>query len=342
MALPPRWPPDVRFHWDAGQQPEADGVLVPSLIDQSPNAWHGAQGTSSKQGTRRIAGLGGKPSVLFDGVDDFYVLPTAAGALFTSVPAATVLVVAADTGSLTIVTAGAHRRMFHASVSTSNAARVFLQHATAKAAGEPYSIVTGNRRLNGDTGQDIPGSPTTATDISASPIAYLTEHDYNTARASNTRNGSGIASRDPYQAAGLSDSGAHATVIVGASSTSPGLPWKGHLALIACWGRVLTAAERREVARYVQDTYGLVHVNYPKVTIDVALPTTGGPFTDVVIERKRGTGDWTRINPKPSTAASFTDPTAAANDLYRTAVASSAGLSAYSPEITYVLGTQKP
>lgn len=116
MPVPAGIPTDgLKFCFEAGQLGLADGSSVSQLTDQSVNLFHATQGTTARRGVYKAAGIGGKGAVLFDGVDDFYGLPTAALGMFQNVGGGTVVAVIQDQGPLDSTTS---RRVF---IATKNA-----------------------------------------------------------------------------------------------------------------------------------------------------------------------------------------------------------------------------
>lgn len=63
--------PNLEGWYDAGTLGLSDGASVSSWTDLSGNARHLIQGTGSLQPLFKVSQLNGKPSIRFDGVDDF-------------------------------------------------------------------------------------------------------------------------------------------------------------------------------------------------------------------------------------------------------------------------------
>lgn len=263
MAVPAGVPlPDLAFCFDADQAGGTDGATLGQLTDQSANAYHAVQGTAAAQGIYRATGLGGKPAVEFDGVDDNYQLPTAALGMFRNVGGGTIFAVVHDTGILSSTTG---RRIFLASRNGSVAAGRFVTSHAEDFTNVNGGLMAGNtsgRRLDTDSVND-----TVAELTNNDPVARIAVNAWSVAEQYHYRNGKQTGSRIPFQTAGLTADTLSGAVAVGASGT-PNHFWKGTIAFVATWRRVLTEAERTDLGKLAEDRYGIPH------TFTTARPTS--------------------------------------------------------------------
>ncbi len=259
MVVPAGFPTDgLRFCFEALQQTNGDGTTVGTLTDQSVNAHHITQGTTASQGIFRTSAIGGKAAVEFDGVDDYYIFPTAALGMFQNVGGGTMIAVIADKGVLTSTTS---RRIFFSSRGTSSGAvRAIISHAENGGATMKPNLVV--RRLDADTATGIEVGAVTADSVVRSGMV-----DWSAGDGFLYENGELIGSNLTLTSSGLTENTASVVINLGAAGRAAdsnlGLFWKGHIALAATWNRTLTDAERTNVAKYLQDTYGIEQTNYP-------------------------------------------------------------------------------
>ncbi len=270
MAVPAGFPTTgLRFCFEALQEAGTDGSTLGTLTDQSGNGFHAAQGTAARQAVFRASGIGGKAAIEFDGVDDYYPFPTAALGMFQAVGGGTLVMVVTDTGSLT---ATVNRRPIFASRgSTSGAARIAVSHVST--GGTAMISELAARRLDGDTAGVIGGTAT-----SNSPVARVGMVDWSNSVGVHYKNGDVEGRKAPFLTAGLTENTASLAINVGANGRAAdsnlGNFWRGPIALVATWNRVLTDTERSDIAKYVQDTYGIIQSNYPKVSVTSSRATT--------------------------------------------------------------------
>ena len=96
---------DVISWYDVDALPVvADGTSVATFTDQSGNGYDAVQATGGKQGLYKTNRLNGKPSVLLDGVNDFYSI-AAAGAMLDLTKGYSVFAVVKRTTGMTGTTA---------------------------------------------------------------------------------------------------------------------------------------------------------------------------------------------------------------------------------------------
>ncbi len=270
MVVPAGFPTSgLLFCFEVLQEAGTDGSTLGTKTDQSGNGFHAAQGTAARQAVFRADGIGGKPALEYDGVDDYYPLPAAALSMFQAVGGGTLLVVATDTGNLTATTN--RRPIFVSRGSTSGAARIAVSHVST--GGTAMISELAARRLDGDTAGVIGGTAT-----SNSPVVRLGMVEWSNSVGVHYKNGDLEGQKSPFLTAGLTSDTASLAINVGANGRAAdsnlGNFWKGRSSLEAGWNRVLTDTERGAIAKYVQDTYGITQSNYPKVSVTSSRATT--------------------------------------------------------------------
>ena len=133
------------------------------------------------------------------------------------------------------------RPIWHASTGTGTATRATFGVAFAS----PNNFFVGNRRLDADSSQSV-----TASFSNTNANVLSGTLDYANAAATLHQNGSSIATNSSFQTAGnTSDTDSQGTRV--GSDAGDTFNWRGWIAEILVYQRVLTTAERQRVERYL-------------------------------------------------------------------------------------------
>lgn len=219
----------------------ADGSAVASLADSAGSGLTFAQATGTKQPLWIASGIGGKPALDFDGIDDFLIIGSSS--LGQNVSGLTMCVVAR---SDTVV--AADRRLFGLSGNTISTSRAIIYQGRNTLA----TYGAGGRRLSADVFQEVNG---VAMDLN--PRIQVAKFDFAGARLDHWVNGATAGALAGFQTAGLSENSAALNSAIGSGPDGSGGWFDGRIAEVVVYHRALPDAERDSVESYLGAKYGI-------------------------------------------------------------------------------------
>lgn len=218
----------------------SDNDPVGGWKDKSGNLYHGLQATSGKRPLLKLNRLGGKPTILFDGTDDFLNLTTAL-TLVKNVSGLTVI-------SIVKKTSGSGGQFVFAATTNSGSTRVgiiFNQTTTDQ-------ITSGGRRLDADSfaGKESAGI------LAATFYNFLSFYDYSAATLGMEILGEDNPAPSSWQTAGSTSNTDSTRVILGAFDDG-NQHFNGELPEFLVYTKILSSLEIEGIVGYLREKYSI-------------------------------------------------------------------------------------
>jgi len=214
-----------------------NGGAVETWVDRSGNGISPTQATAVKRPFLAANGIGGKPALQFDGVDD--ALEVGPVPLLSACPGGTIFIAHKNTGDSANIA-----RMV--AVLTDSSAGTFRLGINQRSVNSVYDQA-GGRRLNADAGMVTAENPGYQT----MPRIVRLAANWQAARFEKWVNGQLVSYIDPFQTPGLSDASASWLSIVGNAAANI------RISEILIYGRYLPASEAAAVERYLSRKYAI-------------------------------------------------------------------------------------
>ena len=232
---------DVAYSSISPNVPAVNGAGIRRWPDLSGNSRNADQATSGLRPTLLTAGINANPAISFDGLDDFLGLIAGLN-LVQNVAGATAFAVF-STPSAAVAAA---QTIFAAATGVGTTGRVVVQRIPTGPANQ-----IGGRRLDADSFAGPSGGAT-----STSPTIICGEFNYAAAIATLGLNGVDIATTNPFQTAGSTSNTASTAIAIGANAAGLAC-FPGLIAEIIVYQRILTAAEKIAINRYLGNRYNI-------------------------------------------------------------------------------------